>query len=116
MTEYKDNSGLRIIREYEDHLDEGKEYEWPWPTKYTESAVDGDLAERVQRIAGSDGPVTLTTAEVSGGWSEYTAENTYDFELKCDGKTLFSHEDSWSSNGLSHLLEWLDKQEAATRT
>ena len=84
---------------------------WPYEDDIRVYAVDGELAERVQKIAGSEEPVTLKTRTIYGGWSEMTQENDYEFELMCGEQVLFVTS-KWSmENNLTLLLEWLKENE-----
>lgn len=84
--------------------------EWPYPTQYVERAVSGSLAHAIRARFGADSttPVTITSEEVSGGWSEYTQENDYNMTIQCgDHRKVFS--DVWANNNLQSLLDWLDE-------
>lgn len=85
--------------------------QWPYPDRYTKSSIEGTLAERIRAKLGADweAPVFITETEISGGYSEYTQENTFDFVLECAGITKeFDDGNGWD-NGLSLLLKWLEE-------
>jgi len=87
--------------------------DWPYPTKYKKSLVGGELADRVRHAFGITGgaPVLITEEIVSGGYSEYTQEDYYNFTIECAGQSQdFEGDLSW--NGLNKLLAWLDNAES----
>jgi hypothetical protein len=78
------------IRSWTDEPDEGRTAEdWPYPTEHAEYRIDGDLADRVRARIGRSGVVTLIEDKISGGYSEYTIEDYFEFELRIDGEKVF---------------------------
>ena len=92
-------------------LDEYSESEWPYPTIYTYSVLDGDLAKRVQAITGNPGEVTIKTEVISGGWSEWTQENDYSGTIYCGGAYVVELVGSYDWTPLTYLLDWLEEAE-----
>lgn len=101
------SSPLTTLREWED--EDANDGGWPYPTRYTESEANGELAERIRRALGvaDDLPVYVTEEVVSGGWSEYTQEDDYTLAIRV-GTAKHEIEDAWSG-GLVALLRWLDQ-------
>lgn len=99
-----------IIRKWTDDPDFGCDAdEWPYPNEYTESLITGELADRVRaRLqAPADARVIIKETCISGGYSEWTQENDYDFELRVNGDRV-ELESGWDGNTLTPLLRWLD--------
>lgn len=94
-----------------------REETWPPPPIVYEYYIEGDLLSRLRAITqDSFGYFILRETESTGGWSEYTSETWYDFEIVHGETVIFSNlnDDSFEhrKNGLVKLLEWLDKKEA----
>ena len=91
---------------------------WPPPPIVSEFRIEGDLRDRLRRIfhAPYYNNILLRETVTEGGYSEYTVEMSYDFEIVIGGDVVFSHTHDYNSddrrNGLVKLLEWLDKKEA----
>lgn len=86
-------------------------YDWPYPTEVIESEVVGDLREKVlTRTDRFDGDVRIVERVVSGGYSEYTQENDYEFEVVVDGVQVWDSSGYWGpESNLADFLAWLDK-------
>jgi hypothetical protein len=102
------NEALKCIR---------KEEAWPPPPIVSEYEIDGDLLRRLRKVTNSPfSYFLLRETESTGGYSEYTSETWYDFEIVSGETIIFSalNDDSYNyrQNGLVKLLEWLDKKEA----
>lgn len=104
-----DINAIRKWTETEGHeLNEYGEYDWPYPTEVVESRVTGDLRDKVLlRTDRFDGDVLITERVISGGWSEYTQENDYEFDVTIDGVTVWTSR-RWSSENIAAFLAWVD--------
>lgn len=82
-----------------------------WPrTEIQDSIVEGELAARVRTRVGAtpDARVTLRETAHVAGYSEYTQDTDYEFEVRCWGETFkFAPTHGW--NALVSLLNWLDE-------
>lgn len=100
---------LLVVEEWEDEPDAGRAADdWPYPTRYTKSLAQGEMAERIRRAlnVADDLPVYVTERVESGGYSEYTAEDDYYLTITVGAA---SHEvDAGWTGGLTALLRWLD--------
>ena len=105
-----DMETFTLIASWEDPPEPGRSAdEWPYPTSHNLSEIRGELAERIRRAFGAEDGEQVTIQEniVSGGYSEYTIENDYEYTVRCG-------EHVWSSNsysGIWRLLAWLDESE-----
>lgn len=60
---------------------DGDPDEWPYPTKYSRYRIEGRLAERIRERTGLDGEVSIVEKIESGGYSEWTQEDEYLFDV-----------------------------------
>lgn len=100
---------------YED--DGAEDGGWPYATHHEKYLITGKLAQQVRdKLEVTDSSVPVFTEEVvtSGGYSEYTQENSYEHKLILgEGKSemRISYGNDWSYvNGLNQLIEWLDSE------
>jgi len=103
-----------IIHEWYDAPEDGRDADdWPYPTSYTKSIITGELADRIRERLGVDSsaPVFITETVESGGYSEYTQENDYSHTVQVGEHTLELAGSCWTSNGITALINWLDKTE-----
>lgn len=84
--------------------------EWPYPTRYVKSLIEGELADRIRERLGleDDVPVYITETVISGGWSEYTQETDYTHVVEAGWHEIELGYSYWG-NGLGSLLKWLDE-------
>jgi hypothetical protein len=92
----------RLIEEWQE---EGDTDEWPYPTIHKTYLIEGDLADAVRKRSGLTGDVTSVEEVISGGYSEWTQENDYPFELQVDGTTVFTH-DAYYGGSLGEDIGW----------
>lgn len=107
--------------------DERHTLDWPDSRHYITTTVLGDLAYRIRKAAGVEDPsaeVQIIEKGRQGGYSEYTQEWSWDFEVQIAGDCCFSTDSYdhspltddatqvWSSNGLGRMFEWLKENEA----
>lgn len=101
---------LQSPRHWDDDSEEPDE--WPYPDSYTESTLPDSMvwpvSQKLNVIPGGH-TFTLREREVSGGYSEFTQENYYDFAVLMDGEVIYESpsDDVWD-NGLVQFLKWLD--------
>jgi hypothetical protein len=106
-------SDINKVREWTDldghEVNEYGEYDWPYPTEVVESRVTGELREKVlSRTDRFDGEVLIIERVISGGHSEYTQENDYEFDVTIDGVKVWGT-DHWSDEkNLAAFLAWVD--------
>lgn len=107
----------QLLEEWEDD-DGAPNDEWPYATRYTKHLITGGLADAVRKRLELPDSTSVMIEEqvVSGGWSEYTQENDYNFTLKFDDGTPEVEFTSarWGygiDNGLTLLIEWLDEED-----
>lgn len=109
-------SDIREVSRWSDteghELDEYGEYAWPYPTEYILSEVTGQLRQEVIDKIGAeiDSLVTIREEVVSGGYSEYTQENDYSFELIVNYDTVWSSERYSGESNLAAFLKWLETE------
>lgn len=105
---------------------DGDPNEWPYPTEYAQFRIDGELADRVRARTGATGDVHIVEREVSTGYSEYTTETDYEFDVLVDtqivwtwnngwndGRTAGQTEDDLPRTSLAQLQAWLDEEPEA---
>lgn len=101
-----------IIREWSDDPESGRDADgWPYPNYYTESLITGELADKIRaRLeAHPEAPVIFKETCESGGYSEYTQENDYTFELRVNGYEINIPGGGYCyDNGINSLIKWLD--------
>lgn len=110
----KYDKDISEIANWEEAVEEGRDPdEWPYPDQFTRSIVDGELAQRVRRIfaAPENESVSIISKTISGGYSEYTQENDYEFTIECGTNSIEFYPRDYDST-LNQLLNWLKKQEA----
>lgn len=90
---------------WEDRDPDENNGEWPYPTEYKRYRIEGDLADMVRKRTGLTGEVTIYEENISGGYSEWTQESDYPFQVEVDGKTVYQYEGSYS---LMSELKWND--------
>lgn len=103
-----------VIDQWEDDPDFGRSAsDWPYPTRYIQSLITGDLADAVRARLGLDShvPVYIVETVISGGWSEYTQQNDYSSIVEAGGHTVDLGA-TYYGNGLESLLSWLDALDA----
>ena len=83
--------------------------EWPYPTEWVTYAIAGELGKRIRNAAGmgEDTNVIIEEEAVSGGYSEYTQETDYTFEVRCGSFT----KSFTGYRGLHDMLKWLEESE-----
>ena len=62
-------------------------YDWPHPPIYVESAISGELRDRILAKLGRSGDdiqLRLVESEIEGGWSEFTVKTDYEIEVWLD--------------------------------
>lgn len=104
------SSPLLTVEEWTEDIEEGRDPdEWPYPTTYTRSLAQGELAERIRRALGAadDLPVYVVEEVISTGYSEYTQEDEYNLTITA-GDAEHKIDYGWTG-GLQALLRWLDK-------
>ena len=96
-----------LLDEWED--EDENDGEWPYPTQYKKSRVEGELAEQVRAKLGvaDDAEVIITEEIISGGWSEYTQENEYNLEVEAGGASRYL-DSGFRWNCLDQLLKWVE--------
>ena len=102
-------SPLLVIDTWSDEPEDGRTAEdWPYPTCYTRSIAQGELADRIRRAlnVADDIPVYVVEEYVSDGYSEYTQED-YCYMKITAGNEKHVIDGSWEG-GLPALLDWLD--------
>jgi hypothetical protein len=101
----------RLVEEWDDEPEEGRSKEdWPYPNHYQKTKIEGPLANAIRKKAEmmwSD-EVFITEVIVSGGWSDYTQEETMYLKIQV-GNRSFQLGDEDTDTNLGALLEWLDK-------
>jgi hypothetical protein len=82
---------------------------WPYPNEYVTSQITGTLADRIRRRFGEPGGTSVLIEEtrISGGWSEFTQETSYEFEVRCGEHRYGFTQYNGYDNGLKGLLDWL---------
>lgn len=71
-----------LLEEWADEPEDGqKANEWPYPTTHARFRILGDLAERTTERTGKTGDVSIVENVISSGWSEYTQDDEYEFEV-----------------------------------
>lgn len=101
----------QLLAKWDEATDEQQRDEWSYPTVHSVSSVQGELAERVRtafNISDSSMEVRIIESVESGGYSEYTQENEYNFTVHCGNhrKHFYS---SYAGQGLVDLIAWLDQ-------
>ena len=100
--------------------------EWPDSRHYITTTVLGDLADRVRKAAGEEDPsaeVQIVEKGSEGGYSEYTVEWLWTFEIHVAGQRVFDTdaygrsdltdgEERYTYNGLARMFEWLKESGA----
>lgn len=104
------------IHEWSDPPEDGRDAdEWPYPTRYQKSLVEGGLADAIRARLGrpASEPVFLTETVVSGGYSEYTQENDFYHTITVGDEVIEVQEGGWEDDGINALIRWLDGEPAA---
>jgi hypothetical protein len=106
------------IRTWTDAPEPGRSAnDWPYPTEHAQFLITGDLAERVKAALGEppEAAVFLTEDRVSGGYSEYTQETDYFFELQVGSRRVtfdgYSPYAGYGATGVARLSAWLEEVE-----
>jgi len=83
--------------------------EWPEGWDKTTSMVEGDLADRIRAKVGvyEHTPVIIVEEQTDGGWSEYTQETDYEFELRVGNETV-QLPSRYPYTAVGMLSLWLD--------
>lgn len=78
---------------------------WPYPTEHITYIAGAGMAEDIRRRAGLDGDVMVVIKEdvISGGYSEYTQENEYPFEV-------LAGDFSRDFDSLREFLNWIEEE------
>ena len=79
---------------------------WPYPTQHITYLAGAGMADDIRKRVGSDSdtPVIIEEEVISGGYSEYTQENDYPFEIR-----VGNFQKAFDS--LRYFFEWLDEKE-----
>ena len=108
-------SNMERFKSWDDakHPDDYSHY--PYPTEHTRSLIKGELADRIAKAFGvSDrASVWITETKSYGGYSEWTQEHDFSFEVEITydgGSRKKEFESTWDSNGLVQLMRWLDEE------
>lgn len=100
-----------VVREWQAEAEGGRDpHQWPYPTRYQESVITGGLADAVRERLGAPPTedVYITEAVISGGYSEWTQENDYEFTLTVGGRDV-QLPSGWEDNAIVCLTRWLDE-------
>jgi hypothetical protein len=106
-------SDITKVREWTDtdghEADEYGNYDWPYPTEVVESRVTGDLRDKIlARTDCDEGEVLIIERVVSGGYSESTQENDYEFDVTIDGVTVWTSSQWSDEKNLAAFITWAD--------
>lgn len=102
--EYQTNWTI-ISQRTEDRTDPPAD-EWPYPDEYVTYLITGQLAEDVRKAFGNETEAAVVIDEtcISGGYSEYTQENEYEFTVRCGNN-------SQHFNSLGVFMKWVMNNE-----
>lgn len=83
--------------------------EWPHGRGTTTSLMEGDLADRIRRKLDvhERTPVVIHEERVDGGYSEYTQETDFYFELRVGNEKVNLPDHAY--NQVAALTEWLER-------
>lgn len=106
------------VRQWTDEPAPGQSSDdWPYPTEHIQFLVTGELADRVKARLGepSEAAVFLTEDRISAGYSEYTQETEFEFEIQCGSRRVTFDEYSpfvgYGATTVARLAAWLEQTE-----